>query len=210
MWDLRTAGSSKKLRIHQIFPSENLDKLQLVLRGWLAGHLEKKVFLRRIGLLLYGVSDPFPLTIPRWRWGMRILQGKGSLPLGNKPRPGGSIKILSWAQVGRWSLKTATTHQRRTWTTTATSVTLIVGRSSFWTLWSTKSALRPCWRTLPVIYILQDALGRLRDKTQNKLFKKINKNCIFVCCACWLTEASQLQMGTWPEMVQSYLPSGRI
>lgn len=126
MWDLRTAGSSKKLHIHQIFPSENLDKLQLVLRGWLAGHLEKKVFLRRIGLLLYGVSDPFPLTIPRWRWGMRILQGKGSLPLGNKPRPGGSIKILSWAQVGRWSLKTATTHQRRTWTTTATSVTLIV------------------------------------------------------------------------------------
>eukprot|EP00069_Balaena_mysticetus_P002238 bmy_15872T0 len=101
------------------------------------------IFLRRIGLLLYSVNDPFPLTIPRWRWGMRILQGKSSLSLSNNPRPGGSTKILSWAQ--------------RTWTTTATSVTLIMGRSSFWTLWSPKSPLRPCWRTLPIIYILQGA-----------------------------------------------------
>lgn len=32
---------------------------------------------------------------------MRILQGKSSLPLGNNPRPGGSTKILIWAQIGR-------------------------------------------------------------------------------------------------------------
>lgn len=65
-----------------------------------------QIFLRRIGLLLYSRSDPFPLTVPRWRWGIRILQGKGSLPLGNNPRPGGSIKILSWAPIGSSSLKT--------------------------------------------------------------------------------------------------------
>lgn len=75
-------------------------------RSFLAGHLDQKIFLRRIGLLLYSRSDPFPLTVPRWRWGIRILQGKGSLPLGNNPRPGGSIKILSWALIGSSSLKT--------------------------------------------------------------------------------------------------------
>lgn len=100
-----TTSSSKKLHVQQIFSFEKLDALQ-VLWGWLAGHLDQKIFLRRIGLLLYSRSDPFPLTVPRWRWGIRILQGKGSLPLGNNPRPGGSIKILSWAPIGSSSLKT--------------------------------------------------------------------------------------------------------
>lgn len=41
---------------------------------------------------------------------MRILQGKDSLPLSNNSRPGVYTKILSWAQLRRWSLKTTTTH----------------------------------------------------------------------------------------------------
>lgn len=71
----------------------------------LTGHMEKKRSPPRIvGLLLCSAGDLFPLTIPRWRWGMRILQGNSSPPLGNRPSPDFS-ETLSWTQQGRQRLK---------------------------------------------------------------------------------------------------------
>lgn len=139
-----------------------------------------KIFFRRIGLLLYSVSDLFPLTIPRWRWGMRILQGKSSLPLGNNPRPGGFIKILPWSQGGRWTLKTTTTLQRRTWATAhlwhCSWGDHHFGPSGPQSIsWSLAGEF---WQSFT--YICQDGLGCLWAKTQNKLFEKINRSCMLV------------------------------
>lgn len=58
----------------------------------LTGHIEEKkdpppTHTRSMGLLLCSAGDLFPLMIPRWRWGMRILQGNSSPPLGNRPSP---------------------------------------------------------------------------------------------------------------------------
>lgn len=56
---------------------------------------------RSLGLLLSSAGDLFPLTIPRWRWGMRILQGNSSTPLDNSPIPGDFSETLCWTQQGR-------------------------------------------------------------------------------------------------------------
>lgn len=75
------------------------------LKKKLTGHTEgKKDFPQSLGLVLCSAGDLFPLTIPRWRWGMRILQGNSSPPLGNRPSPDFS-ESLSRTQQGRQRLK---------------------------------------------------------------------------------------------------------
>lgn len=75
------------------------------LKKKLTGHTEgKKDFPQSLGLVLCSAGDLFPLTIPRWRWGMRILQGNSSPPLGNRPSPDFS-ETLSRTQQGRQRLK---------------------------------------------------------------------------------------------------------
>lgn len=72
----------------------------------LVGHMEQKPDFppRSMGMLLCSAGDLFPLMIPRWRWGMRILQGNSSPPLGNRPTPDFS-ETPSWNQQGRQRLK---------------------------------------------------------------------------------------------------------
>lgn len=80
----------------------------------LTGHMEKKKRSppRIVGLLLCSAGDLFPLTIPWWRWGMRILQGNSSPPLGNRPSPISVRRFPEPSKEDKGS-KNATLHQNR-------------------------------------------------------------------------------------------------
>lgn len=90
-----------------------------------------------MGLLLCSAGDLFPLTIPRWRWGMRILQGNSSPPLGNRPSPNSS-KTLSRTQQGRQRLKDSqhpTSKYEKSCRNSDTDLT----RKPFCSIWFSKS-----------------------------------------------------------------------
>lgn len=118
----------------------------------LTGHMEKKRSPPRIvGLLLCSAGDLFPLTIPRWRWGMRILQGNSSPPLGNRPSQISVRRFPEPSKEDKGS-KNATLHQSRR--KAAAIVALTFEEAILLYLVLSPEARK----ALPAVYILQDAL----------------------------------------------------
>lgn len=125
-----------------------------------------------MGLLHYSASDLFPLTIPRWRWGMRILQGKSSLSLGSNPR-----------SRARWEdedSKLTSTHQDRRTQTTATSV-LIMSKSFCFTWCPVSLEALPTGK-LHQSFMYLRCIGCLQVINHRQLFQKRNENCLSMLC----------------------------
>lgn len=110
---VRVKDCQQPIRLHHYISADLLFKSSLLWTKSLQATWRKKRFPPRIvGLLLCSAGDLFPLTIPRWRWGMRILQGNSSPPLGNRPSPISVRRFPEPSKEDKGS-KNATLHQNR-------------------------------------------------------------------------------------------------